>query len=368
MERFVVMDRISIAEETWNRIQPAIQKVGVTRVADITWLDEVGIPCAQAIRPNSRTVSVAQGKGSTLLLAFISAAMEAIEAWHAERVDDPCLVASMREVDGTVRYPVSALRLTKRSYLNSGTRLEWTSAAEILTARETLVPTASLRLDSRVDEMWEPILFDVTSNGLSSGITRNDAILHGLLEVIERDALARVAEESTVNVLTDDLPETAAGLVRQFKKANVDLEIEALKSPTGIPCFRVRAFSEDFMADFCGSAADADPGTALCRALTEAAQSRLAAIAGTREDFSCLLYEQDPDTKIGERRTMPAFAPLRVEAVDLPRDSDRAVAELASRVRGMTGHQPMVVDHTRPEIGVPVVRVICPGMLCPNDY
>ncbi|MFE9287987.1 YcaO-like family protein [Streptomyces olivaceus] len=364
-----MIDRISMAETTWHRIQPILRRVGVTRIAEITWLDEVGIPCVQAIRPNARTLSVAQGKGATVLLASLSAAMEAIEVWHAERIEPPQLFATTREVANVLNYPLNALRLAERNYLNSGTRLGWTPASEILTRRKTLVPTASLRLDSRVDETWEPVLFDVTSNGLSSGISRSDAILHGLFEVIERDALAQAGKENTVRVETSSISDLPAELMARFQKAGVELEIEMLTTRFGVPCFRARAFSEDFPVDFCGTGADADPGKALCQALTEAAQSRVAAIAGTREDLGSGLYQEnfDLEDRPAQKQGRPS-QPLCVEPLDLPDDLDLAVAALASEVLKVTGHQPLVVDHTLPGIGIPVVRVVCPGMSCPNDY
>jgi ribosomal protein S12 methylthiotransferase accessory factor len=44
--------------------------MGVTRIANVTGLDRIGIPVAIAVRPNSRSVSVAQGKGQTVPLAL----------------------------------------------------------------------------------------------------------------------------------------------------------------------------------------------------------------------------------------------------------------------------------------------------------
>src|SRR5688500_3384005 len=82
-------DRSKVRLPGTNRAQPpaatlelagvAAAKVGVTRVADITRLDTIGIPTYQAIRPTSRTLAVSQGKGVVPELAKLSAMMEAIE-------------------------------------------------------------------------------------------------------------------------------------------------------------------------------------------------------------------------------------------------------------------------------------------------
>ena len=63
--------------------------MGITRLADVTGLDRIGVPVFQAIRPLSRSVSVSQGKGLDPDAARASALMEAVETWHAERIDRP---------------------------------------------------------------------------------------------------------------------------------------------------------------------------------------------------------------------------------------------------------------------------------------
>src|SRR5207244_2263012 len=61
-------------------------RMGITRVGNITGLDRIGIPVAVAVRPNSRSVSVSQGKGLDLPQAMASAVMEAAEGFHAENL------------------------------------------------------------------------------------------------------------------------------------------------------------------------------------------------------------------------------------------------------------------------------------------
>jgi ribosomal protein S12 methylthiotransferase accessory factor len=352
-------------EDLWERIQPALSHVGVTRVADITWLDEVGIPCWQAIRPNSRTLSVSQGKGLTPPHARLSAAMEAIEVWHAENVAPADLVAPVGTVAAKLGYPLTALRLQPRSCLNRTTSLEWTVAERLLDGSPTLLPTGSLRLSSVAEPVWEVALFDVTSNGLASGATREDAILHGLYEVVERDAMARTARSPRPVVALDSLPPVAGALVRRFLDARIGVTVERADSPLDVPCFVASASSDDYPARFLGSGAHRDPAVALCRALTEAAQSRVAAIAGTREDLSPSLYYTAPSAY-----PVAAAAPT-VDYRPATRPPDPPTVEigrLAGRIAEFTGYPPLVVDHTRADVGVPVVRVVCPGLRCPEDY
>ena len=69
-------------EETMARARPFLGTMGITRIANVTGLDCIGVHVAQAIRPNSRSLAVSQGKGLTLAAAKASALMESIEAYQ----------------------------------------------------------------------------------------------------------------------------------------------------------------------------------------------------------------------------------------------------------------------------------------------
>jgi len=72
--------------------------MGITRIANVTGLDHIGIPVVQVVRPNSRSLAVCQGKGLTLAAAKASAVMESIEGYHAERIGLPLKLASHEEM------------------------------------------------------------------------------------------------------------------------------------------------------------------------------------------------------------------------------------------------------------------------------
>src|SRR6516165_3783534 len=80
--------RLATPSETLARVRPLTARMGITRLGNITGLDRIGIPVAVAVRPNSRSVSVSQGKGLDLAQAVASALMEAIEGFHAEEVGE----------------------------------------------------------------------------------------------------------------------------------------------------------------------------------------------------------------------------------------------------------------------------------------
>ena len=78
--------RVVEPKATLARVLPLAPRFGITRLANLTGLDTLGIPVAAAYRPNSRSIAVFQGKGTTLEAAKASALMEAAEAWHAEHI------------------------------------------------------------------------------------------------------------------------------------------------------------------------------------------------------------------------------------------------------------------------------------------
>src|SRR3954462_14696180 len=78
--------RSAAPSDTLMRVRPFSAQMGITRVGNITGLDRIGIPVVVAVRPNSRSVAVSQGKGPTLGQALTSALMEATELFHAEDV------------------------------------------------------------------------------------------------------------------------------------------------------------------------------------------------------------------------------------------------------------------------------------------
>src|SRR5882724_3967893 len=71
--------------ETLARVTPLLPAMGITRVANVTGLDRIGVPVAMVYRPNARSIAVSPGKGLTLDAARCSGVMESIEGWHAER-------------------------------------------------------------------------------------------------------------------------------------------------------------------------------------------------------------------------------------------------------------------------------------------
>ena len=95
--------RTNSPDETLARYGPLARQMGITRLGNVTGLDRIGIPVAIAVRPNSRSLAVSQGKGLALSHAMASALMEAIELFHGENLTARTRVASFQELSAEVR-------------------------------------------------------------------------------------------------------------------------------------------------------------------------------------------------------------------------------------------------------------------------
>ncbi|MFN7630604.1 MAG: YcaO-like family protein [Cyanobacteriota bacterium] len=364
-------------EDTLARITPHLALAGITRLADITGLDRIGIPVTLAIRPNARTVVGSTGKGATLVAAQVSGAMEAIEMHHAESAAFDVIEASLDDLQRQDRplLDVHRIPMVRHQRLLPEPPLQWTAGEDVASGSPVLVPFSCVHL--RPPRKGLPLArspFQRSSNGLASGNTRLEAILAGMYEVIERDAfsLARARPgfwsrgASVVDLSALDLPEVAP-LLAACAAADVMVMVLDMTSDLGVPAFAARLFdlAQPETGTAVGYGCHLDTEVALVRAITEAVQSRVVVqVAGSRDD-----------TTKYERWTMGLFASelegarrLQAQARHVPevRRAGHAFTDdihlLLERLAAADLPQVAVVDMQEPPFPVAVVRVVIPGL------
>src|ERR1700720_2691194 len=163
--------------------------MGITRVANVTGLDPVGIPVVMVSRPNSRSVAVSQGKGIDLASARASGLMEAAELYHAETITLPLRLATYEEL----RYQnnvidVNELPRGSASRFHPNLRLLWCQGRDLLNGESVFVPYAIVHTNYTTPFPDGHGCFTASSNGLASGNRLVEAISHGICEVVDRDA------------------------------------------------------------------------------------------------------------------------------------------------------------------------------------
>ena len=363
--------RTTTPSQTLAWIAPALPLVGITRTADITGLDRVGIPTWCAVRPAGRILQISNGKGCSHLAAKVSALMEAIELWHAENPEARFRRASAAELECDGLAYASAASLPEYPgdlHLTDRRVIDWVEA-------ELLPEGTPVWLPASAAFLVDPMLSHFSTNGLASGNHRVEAILHGLYEVIERDAMSKLIRgglclprgESRVV----DLDTVPAGIVAALRDrlrcAGVVLTLVRVQAV--VPVCTFWAVILDVASGAACSYVNMGHGSHLCptvaavRAITEAAQSRLAFIHGSREDLSPGSYLFNP----AHERLRRFFG---VQRGELPWDTiiDRSTHDLAldlqtvlSDLRAEDYGKVYCIDLTRPECGIPVVKVIVPG-------
>ena len=359
------------AADTLAWIRPLLPQFGITRVANITGLDRIGIPVWICIRPNGRSLSVSQGKGVTPELAQASAVMESIESHHAEHVRPPDLVASHRAVRR--RHDVVAPRelqpgIRWRAYGDSRP-IAWIRGTDLASGEDVLVPHVRVDLDwSRAHP--DSGLFLVTSTGLASGNERAEALCHAIFEVVERDAewhwdrLPAKAQDATELCADSVEAPMLRRLLDQFADAGISVYMWDMTSDIGIPayyCLITDANPFGAIQTFGGAGCHLSKEIALSRALTEAAQSRLTFIAGSRDDLFPDVYEPTVQDTPGAAANSPRLD-FRTRKSPFPGATfAEDLATTLDLLRAAGFPQVIAVDHTKPEFGIPVVAVVVPG-------
>jgi len=356
-------------EETLSRIGPKMDIAGITRVADITNLDRVGIPVFSSIRPAAEkgAISVYNGKGATPAEARVSAMMEGIERYSAEIQDEEIIVGSYSQLKGNYNV-LDPVDLILPLSSDPESEIPWVEGYDLMNNEDVLVPASAVfhPLPAKYKQIMR-----TNTNGLASGNEVEEAIFHGLSEVVERDAWSLVeATKNTGPMVSEVNDGLAAGLLEKFSQAEVEVRIKDITSEVGIPT--IAAVSDDIKLKdpallTIGMGTHTNAEVAVLRALTEVAQSRLTQIHGAREDTTTADFRRQIGYERTKRLNKHWFGEAKAEDFSNieSHDSDDFLDDIhytLKRLEDSGMDRTIVVDLTREEIGVPVVRVIVPGL------
>jgi YcaO-like protein with predicted kinase domain len=370
-------DRTAEPGDLFARVKPHFPAAGITRVADVTRLDRIGIPVALAARPNSRSLSVSQGKGLSRDQAVISAVMEALELAAAERLPGDLHRASLRSSHPSRMLDLERSTRCRLDRVAADEEFLWTEGRDLGTGRSVQVPWALVGIDYRHQPEGFHIGFQVSTDGLASGQSDDEAILHGLCELIERDATALMTFMST-----EELAERSYGLDEEpsldalraaIETTGCGLNVIDMTTDLGVPAFTA-IVSDPVDADgritqyahSGGSGCHPSRPRALEKAIVEAAQSRITRITGSRDDLPGSTYRTAEGADRAAVSGMLAFArpaasgrrPPFCACGDSPGEN---IAILLERLRERGIEQVVTVPIVNP-FGISVQRVIVPGL------
>lgn len=375
---------------------------GITRLADITGLDRLGIATHSCVLPGrGDAISVYSGKGISESHSIISSIMECLERtaplWDMARVVIKSEIELVREGVEFIS-PSDFTEPPNHSY-NQTVPTSWIFGTSLISGKEIFVPADLAFSGFRLPHVPASPFSCVTSNGLAAAFSREKAIEHALREVMERDAvscielssacfgagiledIARIFEISTdriarnffndpdkaISVAIETLPKTPRELIRKFENLGMQISVKALPNDFDIPVFGACAIEEMAPGNLLGGAGYAlhlNPEVAVIGAILEVAQARATSLQGAREDY----HEKQTKSRLEE---MPIsdwlFSPsdIQLNFNDIVWKNARSsgicdVSEYVRLVKSVGLPEIIVVDFPIFE-GVSVVRVLIPG-------
>ncbi len=375
---FPASHRTASPQETLEQIRPYFKSIGLTRIANITGLDRIGIPVTISIRPNSYSVVTSSGKGITLDAAIVSAAMESIELFCAETINLPEINLSYAQL--AEKYPVIPLEnlpLRENSLFNVERPEQWCLGWDIVHQNEVAVPVQSVSMNySRFyyKEVTNLGSFDMGSNGLASGNHFLEAVSSGLYEVIERDAISCHLEAfmksnrmPRVRLETIESP-LVLELLAKFEAAQLVPILFDCTVDTEVPVYRAQVYDPSgSVPSSHGYGAHLDPEVAMVRALTEAAQTRAILISGARDDifhqyYTVVRLQRNSNSEAYTLESNPPTVDARVRKSQATFTFEEDIEIILERLKQVGLNQVIVFDLSLPEWETSVVRVIVPGL------
>lgn len=373
--------RLIAPGETLSRVMPFMAEMGITRIANVTGLDRVGIPVVMVVRPNSRSVSVSQGKGLDLAAAKASGLMESVETWHAERIELPTVYGPLSDLDDQLPFvAIDRLSRPRGSRFSPRQRLLWVRGEDLLSGGERWVPYEMVHTDYSHARHPGQGSFHASTNGLASGNHRLEALCHAICEVIERDAMTlwhcrpRARRDASRLALETVDDADCQGVLAQFAAAGLRTLVWDATSDLGVATFYCLVVERAGQHGHIGAGAGSHPSrkVALLRALTEAAQTRLTYVSGARDDLLAEEFtaaglaekHQAVESLIGDEAARRDFQDVPSNAADtFEADLDWLLARLTD-----CGIEEVVhLDLSKARYPVAVSRVVIPGLEAPHD-
>ncbi|MCL2687922.1 MAG: YcaO-related McrA-glycine thioamidation protein [Methanobrevibacter sp.] len=378
--------------KTIANYEDKLKIAGITRVTEITHLDRVGIPVFSAIRPTAQGggVSIYAGKGAKREQAKASAMMEGFERYSAEKQkkdEVASKIANIQEMDGEKFIHPNDLILSnevKNLDFEEENSLEWTIATDIISEEEHYLPSNGIfhpyiplksQNPEKNNQKTTTAIFKGNTNGLASGNVIEEAVLHGILEVIERDAWSifelTKKNKKEIDITSIENP-LINSLVEKFEKESIKIKLMDLTVDIDIPTIAATADDtvlQDPALLSLGVGTHLNPEIAVLRALTEVAQSRATQIHGTREDTSRAVFMRKAGYMRMKKMNKHYFEEENEEnIVNISDIEDKSTNSLKEDIEIVTNelknnnlNKILFKDLTRKEIGVNVVRVVIPG-------
>jgi ribosomal protein S12 methylthiotransferase accessory factor len=400
--------RVNPVEKTLEDISEISKKIGLTRIADITYMDKLYIPNYSCVLPGTEDyIWVYSGKGPTKKHAKVSAIMESIERYSSLPTNyyGKFISGTFNKLKQSynILHPEEVVEPLTFDFHNNMV-MDYVKGYDIICRENILVPAAlALFRYTPNSPSLNPFAFHHT-NGLASGNVFEEAVCHALCEVIERDAISLAQLRASaipfhilnniyhnfqrhgyninpiskeqfiddnsifpdVKISQEDFHQVTK-LINTFKKFNIRLIIKDITTDIKIPTFNVACvewISHDYGYLAEGHGTHPDKRIALLRAITEVSQTRAANIQGARDDLRKIHYnDNNTDDKnawqfMASEKTINFSDIITYLNEDILDDINLIIKFF--KIVGLK--KAIIVNLTNPKIKIPVVRAIVPSL------
>ena len=367
--------RTMLPQDTLKRVLPLLSAAGLDPLEDITSKDNIGIPVFSIARPVTAhgKTKVYNGKGPTVEQAKASAIMEAMERYSAEMRDtDEIIYGTVDEASdvGLTLDPAEMILPPRILNYYRNEVIGWCRGYELFRGEDIWVPACAVYHPYVPDGDLQ--LFRFHTNGIAAGNTMEEAILHSILELVERDAwsICEYREKANADVLVDD-GSLCSQLIKKFNDNGVEIYLKDLTGDIGIPTIGAAADdvrTKDPELLTIGVGTHLNPEIAAVRALTEVAQSRTTHKHGSKINAKLQRISQEMGyenmkkaNRVWYSRSSSTARLSEMKRLDTPYVLDDIEVVFDNLIR-CGFDKAIAVDLTRQEIGVPAVRMIIPGL------
>lgn len=352
---------------------------GITRVADITYLDRIGIYAYQSVRPDAEegdgSFTIFSGKGLTKEQCKISAIMEGIERYCAEERNNRDIILKKSIAELRTNYNIvepKELNILNQS-ISENDEIEWILGYDLIAKSEVYIPAANVCYPYNFRKHKYPLRNYTT--GLAAGNTYLEALFHGLCEVIERDAAAMniiFKKGISVDIHTIKNKTIRKIIERITKTEGLKLYVKYITTEEiNVPVFQVLiddTFLRNPLYISGGYGVHPNKEIALINALNEAILSRAGTISGGREDlekflkakenFSYEEYKEKYRYWFDQEKTINFE---NIESEDLPTILDD-MSLCVERLVNAGFDKIIFVNLKKRNIDVPVIKMLVPGL------
>lgn len=355
-------------EATHKKLFSKLQQLGITRINHISDLDIFSLPVVSVTRPNVHKyqLTAAQGKGINHTQSLVSALMEAVER-HAGESYTIDLLSSCNKMTCPFISPIEF------GYdCGKDLEIDWMRGFCLSTHKEIYVP-ASTVVFPYIPSKSSADIFSSSTNGIASGNTHYEAILHGLFEVIERHTISLFLKGAPAPYLDlESVPETEKNLIKSITDTGSQICILDLSEAFMLPTYFTSIMSSHPLFPgtlVAGQGSHVFQHMALRRSITEAVQSHAVSLQGSRED----LIRHHNHWKTSEEELFQNWNEARKSAIsegvkqykekENPKNSIMEWVNLLIHELDRKGFNNVIaVDLTHENINIPVISLSVPGL------